>query len=156
LNKSNQVLELRVDFKYDLERARRDLARIYKAFGRWAKPGLHGKSTITFLLVTTETSTELVKRLRPTLDEITSIDNFWCRVAPQVIVTKHGIDPYSTYLDLAWKKAREWNQSKHMRQPQRLHVISERRIEDRERGAPVKMPIDSRGMRKPSKDSDRP
>jgi len=156
LSKLNQVLELRVDFKYDLERAVHDVGRIYKVFGRWTKPGMHGKSTVTFLLVTTETSTELVKRLRPTLDEITSIENYWCRVAPQVVVTKHGIDPYSTYLDLAWKKAREWNQPKHVRQSQRFNIVAERRVEDRERGAPIKMPIDTRGMRKPSKDSDRP
>jgi hypothetical protein len=156
LRKLNLVLELRVDFKYDLERAGGDVGRIFKAFGRWAKPGMHGKCTVTFLVITTETSTELVKRLRPTLDEITSIENYWCKVAPQVVVTKHGIDPYSSYLELAWKRAREWNQPKNVRQPQRFNVIAERRVEDGERSASVKMTIEPRGMRKPPKNSDRP
>jgi hypothetical protein len=129
MRRQHTVLELRVDFKYDdLEEARkRAFGRIFKAIGQWAKPGKHGRATITILVVTTETSAELLGRLTPTLEQIDGVDNRWCSVAPQVAVALHGgNDPYVHWLEASWKEARKRNESHHMRQSQRFGVAKRR------------------------------
>jgi hypothetical protein len=113
------VLELRVDFKYDLEDIRQQaIGRIVKAIKRWTKPALHGRASCTFVLISNETSTELLRRMTATLEEIDSVDNYWCRAAPTVAVARNGLDPYVHWLDAAWKQARKWNEEEDMRKSQ--------------------------------------
>jgi hypothetical protein len=112
------VLLLRVDFKYDLEEVMKGgIGTVYKALERWAKPCMHGRATISFVIVTKETSTELYHRLRPAFEKMSSVENYWCYVAPSVAVASKGADPFVHWLDAAWKKARELNESEHMRKP---------------------------------------
>jgi hypothetical protein len=107
-----QVLLLRVDFKHALEDImERGIGSIYKAINGWAKPGMHGKATISFLHVTKETSTELHTRLRAPFEKVGSIENYWCYVAPEVAVANKGGDPFVHWLTAAWDKARQWNAS---------------------------------------------
>jgi hypothetical protein len=113
------VLELRVDFTVSLEEiVERRIGIIYKSFKTWAKPCLHGKATVTFLVVTQETSSELQRRLEPTFEQVGSVDNHWCRIAPDVAVGKRGNDPFVHWLGAAWEKAREWNKPQDMRKAQ--------------------------------------
>jgi len=115
------VLELRVDFKYDLEEVRRQaIGQIMKAIGRWAKPARHGKATCSFVIVSSETAVELLGRLAPALKEISSIDHYCAHFAPRSAVSKTGtLDPYIHWLATAWKIVGEDSQSKNMRQFQR-------------------------------------
>jgi hypothetical protein len=113
------VLQLRVDFTVNLEDiVQRGIGAIYKGLGRWAKPCLHGKATITFLVVTQETSSELQSRLQPTFEQMGSIENHWCHVAPNVAVGKRGGDPFVHWLGAAWEEARKRNKPENMRKPQ--------------------------------------
>ncbi len=112
MRKRHQVMVLRVDFKVALEDImERGIGAVYKAIGRWAKPGMHGKATISFLVVTNETSTELHRRLRPALEQMGSVENYWCYLAPEVAVANRGSDPFVHWLGAAWDKARQWNAS---------------------------------------------
>src|SRR5947209_4067170 len=106
------VLLLRIDFKVDLEKMMGGkIGAVYKAIERWAKPAMHGRATVSFLVVTKETSTELHRRLRPTFEKMGSVENYWCYVAPQVAVASNGLDPFVHWLEAAWKQAREWDQA---------------------------------------------
>lgn len=115
------VLELRVDFKYDLEDVRKHtIGRIIKAIGCWAKPARHGKATCSFVIVTTDTAVELLRRLTPVLEDIGSVDHYCSHFAPKSAVSKTGsLDPYVHWLDAAWKIVGQESQSKYMRHSQR-------------------------------------
>jgi hypothetical protein len=106
---------LRVDFKYHLEDNKVRLGMIYRELkGCWAKTGMHGKATVTFIVVTRDTSTELQRGLGPTFEQMGSVENHWCFPAPTHAVARHGIDPFVDRLADAWQKAREWNKADHV------------------------------------------
>jgi hypothetical protein len=129
MSRQYSVLQLRVDFTVSLEEiVERRIGIIYKSFGTCAKPCLHGKATITFLVVTQETSSELRRRLEPALEQMGSVDNHWCHVAPTVAVGKRGGDPFVHWLGVAWDKAREWNKSEDVRQFKVFGRVSKREI----------------------------
>jgi len=115
------VLELRIDFTValaDVMEAR--IGAVYKAIGRWAKPGKHGKQTITFLVVTRETSAELQRRLEPAFEKMGCVENYWCQWAPKNAVARNGADPYVHWLAVAWQKAGERSDFQNMRKAQRF------------------------------------
>jgi hypothetical protein len=124
------VLELRVDFKYDLEDVlKRGIARIVSAIGRWAKPAKHGRATVTFLVISNETHAEMSRRLSPALEQMDSINNFWISYAPKSAIARHGTaDPYIHWLRVAWEKAGQSNQSENMRHPQRFRRFPKGRV----------------------------
>jgi hypothetical protein len=127
--KQNTVLQLRVDFTVALEEVVSGrIGVIYKAMGRWAKPCMHGKATITFLVVTQETSSELQRRLEPAFEQMGSVDNHWCHVAPQVAVAKRGGDPFVHWLDAAWDKARQLNNTQHMGKAQAFRGVPKGKV----------------------------
>jgi len=115
------VLELRVDFKYDLEDVRqRALPRIIQAISRWAKPARHGRATCSFLVVTNEDLAQFSGRVGPPLEKIDGVDYYCVHFAPQGAISSNGtLDPYIHWLGVAWKIAGEGRQSQHMRHPER-------------------------------------
>jgi hypothetical protein len=124
------VLQLRVDFTVHVEDVVSGrVGVIYKALGTWAKAGMHGKATMTFLVVTRETSSELQRRMEPAFEQMGCVDNHWCHVAPEVAVARRGQDPFVHYLGAAWQKAREWNKSENMRNPQVLRGVAKGKVD---------------------------
>jgi hypothetical protein len=110
------VLELRVDFTVDLaDMVERRIGAVYKAIGRWAKPGKHGKMTITFIVITNETSTELTRRLNTPFEKMGCVENYWCGFAPKTAAARNSADPYIHWLEVAWKKVGERPESYYMR-----------------------------------------
>jgi len=89
---------------------------------------LHGKQTISFVLVTPETSTELHRRLDPPLKEMGCVEHFWTFLAPEVAVSEAGSDPFVHWLSRAWEKAREWNQAEDMRHSQSFRRVPKGRV----------------------------
>ena len=115
------VLELRVDFTVALDDVMKGrIGAVYKAIGRWAKPCKHGKQTITFLVVTQETSTELTQRLKPAFEQMGCVEYYWCHFAPQSAVASTGFDPYVHRLGDAWQKARERDNFQNVRKTKRF------------------------------------
>lgn len=109
---------------------------------------MHGKRTIAFVVITEESSVELVKRLG--LDQIAGIENYWCHVAPIGVVAKHGyLDSLDTAIDKAWGHAGKRQNPEYMKQTKRSDPYVERRVKDGMGGASVEMRVESRGVRNP-------
>jgi hypothetical protein len=107
---SLQPLLLRIEFKFDLEAkdSQRAIGAVIRNIRRPAKAAMHCKRSCALVIVTSETSTEFLKRLRPVLEEMSAIDNYWCHVAPTAVVAKHGgLDPLVTRVAEAWEEARK-------------------------------------------------
>ena len=69
---------------------------------------LHGKKTAGMVIETAESLEELAKRLRPALDGIDSLDNYWLSPAPTLIEAKYGtIDPFRSRLVEGWNRVRQ-------------------------------------------------
>ena len=114
---TEQPYILRVCFTQDLEHTKGYVSRIISAIKRPMETGMHTKREIGFVIRTMETETELMDRLRPTLDEIQFVDNWWCHRAPPIIVAKYGsMDTLSTRVSQAWAQVRERRHSKYVRQ----------------------------------------
>jgi hypothetical protein len=110
-----QPFLLRVEFNVELDHAHKAIGQIIKAFQRPLWKGMHGKRTMGFVVVTHETGVELLRRLRPSLDEIGSIDQYWLHVAPSAILAKHGsLDPLATAIEKAQAFIREGSPKKHV------------------------------------------
>lgn len=150
-----QALLLRVDFEFPLEKANHVIGKIIGPLQRQMWKCSHGKYSISLVVVTEESSCELVKRLR--LDEITGIEDYFCHVAPIGVICKHGgMNTLHTAVTKAWNALGERRNPEYMRQIKRFDPRIERRIEDRESGAVREMRIEPLGMRKPPKDTHRP
>jgi hypothetical protein len=109
---------LRVEFKFDLESkdSQRAIGTIIKNVRRPAKAAMHCKRSIALVITTAETSTELLTRLRPVLEEISAIDNYWCHLAPPAVVARHGgLDPLVTRVKEAWEEIRKGRKSYNVR-----------------------------------------
>src|SRR5262245_5735005 len=102
MRRAKQVLLLRVEFPFALENCDRTIGRIVGALQRPMWKCMHGKRTIAFVVITDESSLELVKRLG--LNEMPGIENFWCHVAPLGVVAKNGfLDSLDDAIDKAWE-----------------------------------------------------
>jgi hypothetical protein len=146
-----QPLMLHVEFKSDLEYSKREFGEVIRAILRWARPCLHQRRSVCFVIVTAETPTELVNRLRTALDGNTA--NYQCHTAPNAAIARHGnIDTLVTQITAAWREIGERRNSHHMRQPQGRGT--ERRVDDRQRGAIGQMGVEPRGAGKSTKDFD--
>jgi hypothetical protein len=118
---THQVLFLHLVFKFDLEHAKHTVGRIIKVMRCPVHRGMHSRTGLGMLIVTTESAQELVERIRPVLDDIESLENFWCYVAPQPddVVGRHGgLDPLCHRLRKAWVDAGDWNKAQDIRRRQ--------------------------------------
>jgi len=109
---------LRVEFKYDLESKDSQVAvgTIIKNVRRPTKAAMHCKRSIALVIITPESSTELLTRLRPVLEQIGAVDNYWCHLAPPAVVAKHGgLDPLATRVREAWEEIRKGRKSYNVR-----------------------------------------
>ncbi|MGY4571525.1 hypothetical protein [Bradyrhizobium sp. USDA 3256] len=113
-----QPLLLRLEFKFDLESkdSQRAIGAVIKNIRAWARPAMHCRRSCAIVVVTSETSTEFLTRLRPVLEEMSAIENYWCHVAPDRVVAKHGgLDPLVTRVVEAWEEARKRRKSYYVR-----------------------------------------
>jgi hypothetical protein len=149
-----QPLLLRVEFAFDLERANHVIGQIVGPLKRQMWKCCHGKRSIAFVIITEESSLELVKRLR--LSEMDAIEDYSCHIAPIGAICKHGgMNTLHTAVTKAWEHVGKRSHPEYVRQTQRFNPRIERRVEDRESGAIRQMSIEPPRMRKAPKDSDR-
>lgn len=146
-----QPLLLHVEFKSDFEYSKREYLEVLRSIQRWAKPAMHGKRSVCLVILTAETSTELVKRLRPTLDSNTA--DYRCYAAPAAVVARHGsIDTLVTHVAAAHAEIRERRYSNNMRD--RQFSRSKRGVDYGKRSAIIQMPVEPRSAGKPTKEFD--
>lgn len=132
--RQRQPLLLRIEFSFEVEHAGYALKQIGQAIGRDFWKCSHGKRSIAFVILTQESSRELINRLK--LDEITAIEDYCCHVAPIGAISKHG--GFSTLHDAlkkAWTAVGERRSSAYRGQRQRFNPRTEKRSDDREYGA---------------------
>jgi hypothetical protein len=106
---------LHLSFKLDLELVQREYSKIGKLIHCWAQPILHGNKSAGFVIETIETLEQLSKRLRPALNEIDRLDNYWICPAPPIIESKNGsVDPFYSRLAEGWNRVRQRRQGKNV------------------------------------------
>jgi hypothetical protein len=151
-----KVMELTAYFLYEIERAAPAVSQIVRATNRWCRPTMAGKRAVTFVILTEETSEELVARLRPTLDGITTIFDYKCKTILDDIVGKERIDVLATYVREAWEELRKRNHPDYVRQPEGAEAIIVGNMENFDRRTAVQMGIKARRSRKEPQNPDRP
>jgi hypothetical protein len=150
------VLVLSAYFLYEVERAAPEVNKVVRATERWCRPVMAGKRCVDFVILTEESSTELVERMRPTLDSITVISDYRCRFTGDDVVGKTGgLDILATYVGEAWQELRKRNSPDYVHEPERAETIIVGNMENFDRRTAVQMGIKARRPWKPAKDSDR-
>lgn len=151
------VLLLRVAFRYELEKTANDIPRIHRAINRsWCYPAMHSKRAVAFVILAEESEKQLVDRIRPALDRITAVENYWCHILSSNIAAKDGsADPLTIYVREAWQELRKRNNPNYVRQPERAEPIIVGYMKDFDSRAAVQMGLKAPGMGKQPKDSDR-
>ena len=117
-----QVHLLRVEFKFELEdrQSRAAIGQIITALKRPAKAAMHCKRSFALVVTSGESSTELLNRMRPTLEDISAVDNYWCHLAPRGVTARHGnLDPLANRVREAWEELGQRRSSNNMRYSQR-------------------------------------
>ncbi|MGO4638671.1 hypothetical protein AB4Z43_09555 [Mesorhizobium sp. 2RAF45] len=96
------VLLLQVFLRFEIEHCDREVKALRRALGPSAKPCMHEKRHLAFILKTGERPQELVDRLRPVLD----VDNFADFTAVAVLgdpAGKHGgLNSLVTHINVAF------------------------------------------------------
>jgi hypothetical protein len=150
----SQPLLLRLEFAYPLENANHVIGPLITSLKRKMFKCGHTKHGITLIVVTEESSRELVKRLG--LDDNSSVIDYHCHVAPIGAITKHGgISPFYDALDKAWNAVGQRRNPEYVRQTKRFDPRIERRVKDPERGAVREMIVKVSGAGKPPQYPDR-
>lgn len=124
-----QPLLLRLEFKFELEHVGYALKPIEKSIYRDFWKCSHGKRSISFVILTQESSLELVNRLK--LDDVTSLEDYSCHVAPIGAISKHGgLSTLHDALKKAWAAVGERGNPAYRRQRQRFDPRTESRADD--------------------------
>lgn len=146
-----QPLLMRVELAYPLERANHVIGQIVGPLKRQMWKCSHGKYSISFVVVTEESSLELVKRLG--LNDNEAIVDFSCHVAPMGVICKYGgLNTLHTAVTKAWDAVGQRRNREYLRQTKRFDPRVERRVEDRESGAIRQVRVEPPRVRKPSQD----
>lgn len=134
MSKPRQPLLLRIEFAFEVEHAGYALKPIERAIGRDFWKCSHGKRSVAFVIVTQESSRELVGRLQ--LDAVTSIEDWSCHVAPIGAISKHGgLSTLHNALQKAWDTIGGRRSSAYSDQLKRFDPRRESRAVSREFGA---------------------
>lgn len=129
-----QPLLLRLEFAFEIEHAGYALKPIERAICRDFWKCSHGKRSIAFVILTHESSRELVSRLK--LADVTSLEDYCCHVAPIGAISKHGgMSTLHDALKKAWDAEGERRSPAYRRQRERFDPRKELRSDDREYGA---------------------
>jgi hypothetical protein len=118
---------------------------------------MHSKRAVAFVILTEETAKELKARLKPMLDRITSMENYWVHTILDDVEGMAGdFDPLRTYVTEAWQELRKRNNSKYVRQPERVETIVVGNMENFDRRTAIQMGIKGRRPWKPAKETNSP
>jgi hypothetical protein len=148
-------LLLRVEFAFEVQHANHAIAQIVQPLKRRMWKCGHGKRSISFIVITEESSLELVKRLG--LDQMDAVEDYLCHIAPIGAVCKHGsFGSIHTALTKAWETVGQRRHPEYVCQTKRFDPRVERRVEDRESGAIREMRIEPSRVRQPAKNPYRP
>lgn len=156
-NASYSVFELTIKYKYPVDRVSRDdNVKIKKVVDRLTRRGKHSDYTVSILVLSPESSSKLMDRVRPGLQAVSCIDNFWVQTVGPDAVGLHGeMDPFTSFVRELWAEANKRNKAKNFRQPRPGDVFLKHGIKDFERKAAVKMGLRGPRKWKPSADPDR-
>lgn len=144
------VLELTLKLKTDWEYLdRRDFARVVRATKRRYKTAKYGGKVVGLLVITDETATQLMERLRPVLEEITLVEDFWCQTAGRDAVGRHGnFCPFQSAIKAAWEEVANRTKAENVPKRRTRNIWLDNGIDYLNRKAAVKSALRPRGERK--------
>jgi hypothetical protein len=109
---------LQLSFKCELENAARPIQLISREIGGWYRTAMHGRKAMAFVIMSKNSRTELIDRLRPLLDSLYELENYWCFYAPSAIESKHGgIDPMTSRIIEGWDRVGQSREAEDVRHP---------------------------------------
>jgi hypothetical protein len=127
-------LLLHIELGFELEHADYVLKPLARSIGRDFWKCAHGKRSVAFVILTEESSRELVSRLA--LADIGAIEDYSCYIAPIGAVCKHGgFSTLHVALDKAWKAVGERRHPSYRGLRQRFDPRNEKRVDNRDHGA---------------------
>ena len=131
-----KVVLLQVSLRWELEEAQRDIEQVVRALGpRWHRKAQHMRYSVTFVIVTSKTETDLMNRLRTKMERVRAVERFWVFLAPHFAMCTDGpVDPFSSAILDAWDVVRDRNQPQDMRRAQRPGDGTFRPVQNRDRG----------------------
>jgi hypothetical protein len=152
-----KVKVLHVAFRLEIENLAYEVPKIIRAINRnWVRPAMHTKGGVAFVILTEEAPDRLMQRVRPVLEGITAVDNFWLITPLDDVVARHGtMDALASFVSDAWEEVRKRNKSNYVREPERAEAIIVGNMQNFNRGAAVKMGIKGRRSRNAPEDPDR-
>lgn len=107
------IVQLEILFSCDFEHLEKEISKIKRAICRRCWRLDHAKRCLTLAVMTTELPEHLLDRLRPTLDQIVTVQDYRSAMAPKVVFGKHGeMDPTRSFLKEAWRAAMDLNYPK--------------------------------------------
>jgi hypothetical protein len=141
-----KVLLLRVILKVPIAHSTYVVSDVHRAINRnWCYPCMHSKQGVAFVILTEESATELLTRIRPRLEAVTSVENYWCHIALEDMAARDGnLDPLRTYVLEAWEELRKRNKPDYFRQPERAEALVIGNMENLDRSTAVQMGIKGR------------
>jgi hypothetical protein len=147
---------LLVATKFDIEEHAHEITKVGRAIQRPFKPAMHSRRSIAFVIETEETSEQLVKRMRPVLNNDRFL-NFWAFTPGSDIAGRDGVnDPLATYVIGAHARVRQRNQSKNVRKRKSWERPVEGYVKNSKSGAAVAVSFKGRRKRKPPHKPNRP
>lgn len=134
MSRARTPLLLQLEFAFEVQHADYALKPILRSIEREFWKCLHGKRSIALVILTEESSRDLVARLK--LSDVTTIVDYACFVAPIGAITKHGgFSTLHVALDKAWKAVGERRHPVYRQQRQRFNPRMEQRSNDPAFGA---------------------
>lgn len=129
-----QPLLLHIELKFELDVAGYIVNPLARSIDRRYWKCCHGKRSLAFVILSEESSRELVRRLK--LADITGIEDYSCYVAPIGAVTKHGgLSSLHSALNAAWDIVGGRRHPAFRDQSRRFDKFRDTRISNDEHGA---------------------
>jgi hypothetical protein len=152
-----KVKVLHVAFRLEIENLAYEVPKIIRAINRnWVRPAMHTKGGVAFVLLTEERPEGLMQRVKPVLEGITAVDNYWLITLLDDVIARHGtMDALATIVSEAWEEVRKRNKPNYVREPERAEAIIVGNMQNFNRSAAVKMGIKGRRFRNAPEDPDR-
>jgi hypothetical protein len=122
--RARTVIVVHAVFKYSLDKAKQDILRINKAFGKVKRhPVLHGDRQCGWVCETHYTADQLMGLLREAFSA-DCVANAWAFTPGADVASVLPLDPFTDRVREAWSNVRDWNRGIPRKAPETFFATS--------------------------------
>lgn len=153
----SRVVEVTLVFKFEWkEVARNRIIEMHRAIARKIEPGKESRHMFSMLVITDETATQLMARVRDRVMEVCPIEGMWAQeIGADATGHVPGFDPFAGRVLIACTTALDRNNAKNLRERRPHDSRVKNRVQKLDRGAQFEVGFRLPGERKPVRDTDR-